>query len=135
MTLAIAPGTRVVVRDEEWLVRNIHETKSDGLRVEVTGISDLVPAPSRAYHPLVPGAADTRRVSGRVLDDRVGAREQEPGLAVVKPHQVRRLALGPVHLYDLAVPVRVPDGVSVNADTIADCRFHARAPFVPRCPT
>lgn len=42
MTLAIAPGTRVVVRDEEWLVRNVRETKSDGLRVEVTGISDLV---------------------------------------------------------------------------------------------
>jgi hypothetical protein len=42
MTLAIAPGTRVVVRDEEWLLRNVRETKSDGLRVEVTGISDLV---------------------------------------------------------------------------------------------
>jgi superfamily II DNA or RNA helicase len=42
MTLAVAPGTRVVVRDEEWLVRLVRETKSDGLRVEVTGISDLV---------------------------------------------------------------------------------------------
>ena len=42
MRLAIAPGTRVVIRDEEWLVCSVRETKSDGLRVEVTGISDLV---------------------------------------------------------------------------------------------
>ena len=42
MRLAIAPGTRVVIRDEEWLVRSVRETKSDGQRVEVTGISDLV---------------------------------------------------------------------------------------------
>ena len=42
MGLAIAPGTQVVVRDEEWLVRSVRETESDGLRVEVTGISDLV---------------------------------------------------------------------------------------------
>jgi hypothetical protein len=42
MTLAIAPGTRVVVRDEEWLVRGVRETPGGFLRVEVTGISDLV---------------------------------------------------------------------------------------------
>jgi hypothetical protein len=42
MTLAIAPGTRVVVRNEEWLVRAVRETRSDGLRVEVTGVSELV---------------------------------------------------------------------------------------------
>ena len=42
MTLAIAPGTRVVVRNEEWLVRAVRETNSDGVRVEVTGVSELV---------------------------------------------------------------------------------------------
>ncbi len=38
----IAPGTRVAVRDEEWLVRSVLPTRHDGLRVEVTGISELV---------------------------------------------------------------------------------------------
>ncbi len=38
----IAPGTRVEVRDEEWLVRSVSPTRHDGLRVEVTGISELV---------------------------------------------------------------------------------------------
>ncbi|MFH5211495.1 DEAD/DEAH box helicase [Antrihabitans sp. NCIMB 15449] len=38
----IAAGERVVVRDEEWLVRAVRNTKSDGVRVEVTGVSELV---------------------------------------------------------------------------------------------
>ena len=38
----IAPGTRVIVRDEEWLVRSVMPTRLDGLRVEVVGISELV---------------------------------------------------------------------------------------------
>jgi superfamily II DNA or RNA helicase len=38
----IAPGTRVEVRDEEWLVRSVGPTRHDGLRVEVAGISELV---------------------------------------------------------------------------------------------
>lgn len=35
----IAAGERVVVRDEEWLVRAVRNTKSDGARVEVTGVT------------------------------------------------------------------------------------------------
>lgn len=38
----IAPGTRVEVRDEEWLVRSVSPTRHDGLRVEVVGVSELV---------------------------------------------------------------------------------------------
>jgi superfamily II DNA or RNA helicase len=38
----LAPGTRVAVRDEEWLVRSVGPTQHDGLRVEVAGISELV---------------------------------------------------------------------------------------------
>lgn len=38
----IAAGERVVVHDEEWLVRAVRNTKSDGARVEVTGVSELV---------------------------------------------------------------------------------------------
>jgi hypothetical protein len=38
-----------------------------------------------------------------------------------------------VHFDDFAVPVRVPDDMAVNADFVADGRFHARAPFGCRC--
>ena len=38
----VAAGATVVVRDEEWLVRAVSETKADGLRVDVRGTSELV---------------------------------------------------------------------------------------------
>lgn len=38
----IAAGERVLVRDEEWLVRAVRATEFDGTRVEVTGVSELV---------------------------------------------------------------------------------------------
>ncbi|MGC5258216.1 DEAD/DEAH box helicase [Gordonia sp. DT218] len=38
----IAAGERVIVRDEEWLVRAVRATEFDGTRVEVTGVSELV---------------------------------------------------------------------------------------------
>jgi ERCC4-related helicase len=38
----IAPGAQIVVRDELWLVRSTQETAHDGLRIEVTGVSDFV---------------------------------------------------------------------------------------------
>lgn len=38
----IAAGERVVVRDEEWLVRSVRTTEHSGTRVEVTGIGELV---------------------------------------------------------------------------------------------
>ncbi|MGU3292511.1 helicase-related protein [Williamsia sp. M5A3_1d] len=38
----IAAGERVIVRDEEWLVRSVRSTEFDGTRVEVTGVSELV---------------------------------------------------------------------------------------------
>ncbi len=37
-----APGARVVVRDEEWLVRNTNPTSTGGAAVAVTGLSELV---------------------------------------------------------------------------------------------
>lgn len=42
VTADIAAGSQVVVRDEEWLVRSVRRTARDGLRVEVTGSSELV---------------------------------------------------------------------------------------------
>ncbi len=38
----IAAGERVIVRDEEWLVRSVRTTELDGTRVEATGVSELV---------------------------------------------------------------------------------------------
>jgi superfamily II DNA or RNA helicase len=38
----IAPGAQVVVRDEQWIVRSIQQTPSDGFLVHCTGTSGLV---------------------------------------------------------------------------------------------
>ncbi len=38
----ITSGTQVLIRDEEWLVRSVTATSSDGLRLAVTGTSELV---------------------------------------------------------------------------------------------
>ncbi|RCW45882.1 SNF2 domain-containing protein [Halopolyspora algeriensis] len=38
----IAAGAQIVVRDEEWLVRSVHRTEHDGLRIEASGASELV---------------------------------------------------------------------------------------------
>ncbi len=40
----VAAGERIVVRDEEWLVRAVRNTEHDGARVEVKGVSPLVPS-------------------------------------------------------------------------------------------
>jgi superfamily II DNA or RNA helicase len=37
-----APGARVVIRDEEWIVRSVETTASTGTAVRVTGTSELV---------------------------------------------------------------------------------------------
>lgn len=42
MSSVVAPGTQVVVRDEEWLVRAVSDTAHDGQKIEVTGVSELV---------------------------------------------------------------------------------------------
>ncbi|MEN8653403.1 DEAD/DEAH box helicase [Streptomyces sp. 21So2-11] len=36
------PGAQIVVRDEEWLVKNVTRTTDDGDRIEVVGISEFV---------------------------------------------------------------------------------------------
>src|SRR6516225_8440609 len=70
-----------------------------------------------------------------VLDHRVRAGEHQPRVTVVETDQIRRFAPIAVHLDDLAVPVRVTDDVSVNADPVADYRFHTRPPSTLRCVT
>jgi ERCC4-related helicase len=38
----LAPGARVEVRDEDWLITRVQQTKADGLLVRATGLSELV---------------------------------------------------------------------------------------------
>lgn len=38
----LAPGARVEVRDEDWLITRVQETKADGLLVRALGLSELV---------------------------------------------------------------------------------------------
>ena len=40
--LTFAPGARVLIRDEEWLVKATLPTVGDGVAVRVVGISELV---------------------------------------------------------------------------------------------
>lgn len=39
---AYAPGARVLIRDEEWIVRSVESTSSGGCALHVTGLSELV---------------------------------------------------------------------------------------------
>lgn len=48
-TLAVAPGSIVVVRDEEWLVTSVEQT-SDGALVSVRGLSELVKDTSAMFY-------------------------------------------------------------------------------------
>ena len=40
--LVVAPGARVEIRDEEWVVRTVKPEASGGQAIEVTGVSELV---------------------------------------------------------------------------------------------
>ncbi len=42
MTPTLAPGTRIIVRHEEWLVKKIDRTRSGARRIAATGLSPLV---------------------------------------------------------------------------------------------
>lgn len=42
MTPTLAPGARIVVRDEEWLVRRAQKASPGGHAIHVTGLSELV---------------------------------------------------------------------------------------------
>jgi hypothetical protein len=58
-------------------------------------------------------------------DHRVWPGIHQTSVTVLEPHDVRRFPLVPVYLNDLAVPVRVPDDVAVDADFVSYDRFHA----------
>lgn len=49
--LNVAPGSIVVIRDEEWLVTSA-EQGADGWLVRVRGLSELVSETTAAFYPL-----------------------------------------------------------------------------------
>ncbi|KWX01083.1 Helicase domain-containing protein [Carbonactinospora thermoautotrophica] len=40
--IQLAPGARIFVRDEEWLVRNVTRTEHDGFQIKAVGVSEFV---------------------------------------------------------------------------------------------
>lgn len=81
----VAAGERIVVRDEEWLVRTVRNTERDGVRVEVTGVSPLV----RDQDAVFFGSLDTiHRLDPRegklVADDSAGFRSSRLWLESIR---------------------------------------------------
>ena len=69
----IAAGAQIVVRDEEWLVRSVRQTEHDGLRIEVTGVSELVRDQDAVFFRI-----PRRGRRGRPEEDSAGA-DDSPG--------------------------------------------------------
>jgi len=66
--LNVAPGSVVVVRDEEWLVRATEET-GDGLLVHVQGLSDLVRDTSASFYASLDSITSMDPAEARVVPD------------------------------------------------------------------
>lgn len=59
---SVSAGELVVVRDEEWLVRSVRQTAGDGVRLEVTGVSELVRDQNAVFYS---GLDDIERLDPR----------------------------------------------------------------------
>ena len=102
----VAAGERIVVRDEEWLVRTVRNTERDGVRVEVTGVSPLV----RDQDAVFFGSLDTiDRLDPRdgklVADDSAGFRSSRLWLESIRrgspvPASETRITVGHRGLLD-----------------------------------
>ena len=102
----IAAGERVVVRDEEWLVRTVRNTERDGARVEVTGVSELVRNQDAVFFDSLDTIDRLDPRDGRlVLDDSAGFRRSRLWLESVRrsspvPASETRIAVGHRGLLD-----------------------------------
>lgn len=64
-------------------------------------------------------------VASAVLDDRVGSREDESLVFVIRPlDDVGRLALLPPDLDDPTYSLRLPDAIALDDQTISDLGVH-----------
>lgn len=102
----IAAGERVVVRDEEWLVRSVRTTERDGTRVEVTGIGELVRDQDAVFFDSLDTIDRLDPRDGKlVLDDSAGFRRSRLWLESVRrsspvPAAETRIAVGHRGLLD-----------------------------------
>lgn len=96
----IAAGERVVVRDEEWLVRAARNTENDGTRVEVTGVSELVRDQAAVFFDSLDTIDRLDPRNGKlVLDESAGFRRSRLWLESVRrgspvPASDTRIAVG-----------------------------------------
>lgn len=65
----IAPGSQVVIRDEEWLVRSVQETPADGLLVKVTGVGELVRDQDASFFTSLDHVQPLRPEDTRLVED------------------------------------------------------------------
>lgn len=56
--LSFAPGARVVIRDEEWLVRRVDPSSDGGYLLNCDGVSDLVRGRSSLFLTKLEGESD-----------------------------------------------------------------------------
>ena len=78
MLLPYAPGSRVVIRDEEWLIRRVDPAADGGWLLTCDGVSELV----RGQSPLFLTELEERHRGSRPRKNRAGARHE--------PHLQRR---------------------------------------------
>lgn len=65
----IASGAQVVVRDEEWLVRSVQQTPSDGLMVDCIGTSTFVRETEATFFTNLDAVQPLRPEETRLVDD------------------------------------------------------------------
>ena len=76
----IAPGARIVVRDEEWLVRRVDPSSDGGRLLTCDGVSELVRGQSSLFLTALEGPiavldpAETAGTGPDCLDETRGAR-------------------------------------------------------------
>lgn len=104
-TLGLAPGSVVVVRDEEWLVRATEET-SDGPLVHVQGLSELVRDVSASFYASLDDIEALDPAEARVVGDDSAQ------------HRKARLWLEAT-LRKTAIPIGDP-ALSVSTQALAD---------------
>jgi ERCC4-related helicase len=102
----VAAGERIVVRDEEWLVRAVRNTERDGVRVEVTGVTSLVRDQDAVFFGLLDTIDRLDPREGKlVADDSAGFRSSRLWLESIRrgspvPSSETRITVGHRGLLD-----------------------------------
>jgi hypothetical protein len=89
-TTPIAPGARIVVRDEEWLVRRVDPSSDGGRLLTCDGVSDLVRGQSSLFLTALggPGRGADRR---QQLHTGVSHAAPTPGAPHIMPYTINAI--------------------------------------------